>query len=101
MIKSINCAKRRTFNAVKSYADKRGINFIDCNQRLEEFGFNWKTDTYDAGDHLNYSGAVKLSAFVGEYIKKEYDLPDRREDGKYSFWQEDLKKYIKYVENAQ
>ena len=89
------------YNAVKSYADKRGINFIDCNQRLEEFGFNWKTDTYDAGDHLNYSGAVKLSAFVGEYIKKEYDLPDRREDGKYSFWQEDLKKYIKYVENAQ
>ena len=89
------------YNAVKEYAEKRGINFIDCNQRLEEFGLNWKTDTYDAGDHLNYSGAVKLSAFVGEYIKKEYDLPDRREDGKYSFWQEDLKKYIKYVENAQ
>lgn len=89
------------YNAVKEYAEKRGINFIDCNQRLEEFGFNWKTDTYDAGDHLNYRGAVKLSAFVGGYIKKEYDLPDRREDGKYSFWQEDLKKYIKYVENAQ
>lgn len=88
------------YNAVKEYAEKRGINFIDCNQRLEEFGFNWKTDTYDAGDHLNHRGAVKLSAFVGGYIKKEYDLPDRRSDDKYSFWQEDLNKYRKHVENA-
>ncbi len=89
------------YNAVKAYADKRGIGFIDCNQRLEEFDFDWKTDTYDAGDHLNYNGAVKLSAFVGEYVSKKYNLPDRRGDSKYSFWQEDLQKYIKYVENAQ
>ncbi len=88
------------YNAVKEYADNRGIKFIDCNQHLEEFDFDWKNDTYDAGDHLNYYGARKLSLYVGKYIKEEFSLPDRRDNDKYYFWQEDLKKYIKYVENA-
>lgn len=83
------------FNAVKAFAEQNKLDFIDTNQRLEEFDFDWKTDTYDAGDHLNFSGAEKLSAYVGKYLKERYDLPDRREDEKYKTWEEDLIRYEK------
>lgn len=85
------------YNAVRQYAESRGLDFIDANQHLDEFDFNWKTDTYDAGDHLNHSGAEKLSCFVGEYLKERYDLPDRRCDSRYAAWDEDLTKYEKMI----
>lgn len=86
------------YNCVKAYAQKRGLDFIDTNQRLSEFNFDWTTDTCDKGDHLNYSGAKKLSAYIGKYLKERYNLPDRRNDEKYSYWREDYKRYKKIVE---
>jgi len=85
------------YNCINAYAKKRGLDFIDTNQCLEEFGFNWTTDTCDRGDHLNYSGAKKLSAYMGKYLKERYDLPDRRSDENYSFWKEDFLRYKKIV----
>lgn len=80
-------------NAVQKYADKRELDFIDLNERLDEMSFDWKTDTRDKGDHLNYSGAKKVSAYVGKLLVERYSLDDRREDEAYSYWKEDLKKY--------
>ena len=89
------------YNAVKRYADKRGLDFVDLNQRLAELGFDWKTDTRDKGDHLNYSGAKKVSAFFAKYLKDRYALPDRREEPAYRAWQEDLARYEKKVGGEQ
>ncbi len=85
------------YNAVKAFAEQHDVEFMDCNQRLADFDFDWKNDTCDSGDHLNYYGAKKLSAFFGEYIKEHYNLSDRRGDEKYAFWQDDLDKYNKYI----
>lgn len=89
------------FNAVSAYASKRGLDFIDLNQRLEQLGFDWKTDTRDKGDHLNYSGAKKVSGYVGKYLKDRYSLPDRREDAAYASWKEDLIGYEKKVKGGK
>ena len=40
-------------------------------------------DTYDAGLHLNLSGAEKLSKYFGKYLTETYDLTDYREDPEY------------------
>ena len=80
-------------NAVVKYAEKRGLEFIDLNLRLDELGFDWNTDTRDKGDHLNYSGALKVSGYVGRHIKKTYGLEDRRNDPAYESWKEDLARY--------
>ena len=40
-------------------------------------------DTYDAGLHLNLSGAEKLAVYFGRYLKENYDLKDHREDPEY------------------
>lgn len=64
-------------NALQEIADKNGINFVDLNLELKK-QINWKKDSVDGGDHLNIKGAKKTSAYLGEYLKKEYGLPDRR-----------------------
>ena len=53
------------------------INFLDC---IEEVGLDFAHDTYDAGLHLNLSGAEKLSKYFGAYLKANFDIEDGRND---------------------
>ena len=32
---------------------KKGIAYLDLNEKVEELGLNWTEDTQDKGDHLN------------------------------------------------
>ena len=84
-------------NTIREFAETHGINFLDMNERYDDTGINWETDTRDGGNHLNYRGAVKASAYLGEYLKDKYGLPDRKDDPAYSDWREDLNKYEKTV----
>lgn len=85
------------YNAVKQYAEENNIDFIDTNQKLDEFGLDWTTDSFDGGDHLNYYGAVKLSTYIGQILQDSYGLENRREDENYQTWEEDLVKYEKEI----
>ena len=89
------------YNAVRRYVEKRDLEFLDLNRRLEEMKFDWKSDTRDKGDHMNFSGARKVSAYVGKYIRERYELPDRREDAKYLTWKEDLARYEALTEGGR
>ncbi len=50
-------------------------------------GFDFRQDMADYC-HLNYRGARKLSALLGEGLQERHDLPDRREDAAYAHWDE-------------
>ena len=69
------------------------LSFVDMNLKLEEIGMNWKTDSLDKGDHLNLSGAEKVSLYLGKYIAKEYDLPDHRGKSRYRDWTDESANY--------
>ena len=56
----INCNYAR-HNSIEAYAREKGLDFLDLNLKTEEIGINWKTDSLDNGDHLNYSGADKVT----------------------------------------
>ena len=84
-------------NAVKAYSDKLGVKFIDMNIERDRFGFDWKTDTRDGGNHLNNRGARKCTVFLGEYLKQNYKLEDRRGNAEFKRWDEDYKNYLKKV----
>ena len=58
---------------------------------------DWNKDTRDAGDHLNYYGAVKVTDFIGQYVKENYDMPDNRSNPEYVKWNESLERYLKKV----
>lgn len=83
-------------NAIKKLAENKDIPFIDFNLE-ESVNIDWTTDTFDRGDHLNYSGAHKITAYIGSYLNENYDLPDHRKDEYYSSWEKALKSYSKSV----
>lgn len=68
------------------FAKAHNLEFIDMNLNPEEFGFNWKTDTCDGGDHLNVYGAEKVSKYLGKIIQEKYNIPNRKDDPNYSSW---------------
>lgn len=84
-------------NAVEDFAKERDLPFIDLNLDRDQFDLDWATDSRDGGNHLNSSGARKVTQFVGEYLAEHYDLPDHREDSAYSIWHEDYKAYLEQV----
>ena len=73
---------------VLAYAERNKLLYINLLQRQEEIGLDWRTDTYDAGLHLNVFGAEKASARLGQILSEECALPDRRSDAALSAeWQ--------------
>lgn len=73
-------------NAITEYADKQKLIYIDMNLITDEIGINWNTDTLDKGDHLNLSGAEKVTEYLGRYLSENYSLTDHREDAAFDQW---------------
>ena len=85
-------------NAMSDYAKQSGYPFVDMN--LMDVNIDWLTDTRDKGNHLNYNGALKTTAVLGEYLAENYTFPDRREDAKISeAWNADLESFKKKIED--
>lgn len=84
-------------NAVKDYADKNGIPFLDLNIDRDKFDFDWKTDTRDGGNHLNNRGARKTTLFIGKYLSEKYSLDDHRRDEAFTGWDRDYREYCEKV----
>ncbi|HCT91136.1 MAG TPA: hypothetical protein DF613_07125 [Lachnospiraceae bacterium] len=83
----------RIHNGLEQYANGKGLDYLDLNLKLDTMEIDWKTDSLDKGDHLNLSGARKATAYIGEYLKAGYDLPDRREDAVYADWAAESQAY--------
>ena len=81
--------------ALSEYALEKEVPFIDFNLLLDEIDLDWTKDTEDGGDHLNVIGAEKVSKYMGEYLKQNYDIKDRREDENYKSWFESSNIYHK------
>jgi hypothetical protein len=73
--------------AVKKIADDYNLNFIDynelyCNGEIELDTLNDFRDY----KHLNDTGAAKVTRHLGNYLKENYDLPDRRGEETPNSW---------------
>jgi hypothetical protein len=81
------------------YAEKNDLLYINMLNHLDEIGLDFNTDTYDAGLHLNLSGAEKSSVFLGDILKTEYNLVDKRQDENLkALWDEKADAYYKMKE---
>lgn len=66
------------------YTEKNSIRYVNGIEFREQIGFNMLEDSYDGGIHLNVNGAEKCTRFLGEILKNEYGLEDKRSDEKYA-----------------
>ena len=87
-------------NGIQELADELDLEYIDLNTKPQEVPIDWSTDTYDRGDHLNYSGSRKVSQFLAKYLEGTQMFSDRRGDSKYASWNTLLQDYEAKVEKA-
>ena len=74
-------------NSIADLAKKNGVTFFDFNTFYQKIGIDYSND-YRDGNHLNNSGADKVTKYLEDYIKKNYDLTDHRGDTAYKVWDE-------------
>lgn len=60
------------------YAEDNNLKYINFLDHTDEIGIDYSTDTYDAGLHLNLSGAEKLSRYFGAILRDECGVTDLR-----------------------
>ncbi|MHB8963596.1 MAG: SGNH/GDSL hydrolase family protein [Saccharofermentanales bacterium] len=79
---------------MEDYSADKGLQYINFLELLDETGVDFKTDTYDAGLHMNLSGAEKLSVYFGAILRDRYGVADRRDDASLrTIWQEKTRFY--------
>ena len=77
-----------------AYARENGLAYYNFTACVEEIGLDFQVDTYDAGLHLNHTGAEKLSRYFAEILAENHDIPDRRKDVEIAaVYDEKLKRY--------
>jgi len=83
-----------------AYAKENNLKYINFLELADEIGIDYSTDTYDAGLHLNLSGAEKLSDYFGKILIDEYGLEDHRNDEEYrKIWDAKVKAYYDMKED--
>lgn len=76
------------------YARENDLYYINFLDSIAEIGLDFSKDTYDAGLHLNLSGAEKLSRYFGQLLVDKYDIKDKRNDSLYQeIWEEKVAFY--------
>ena len=73
-------------NAIKLLAEEMGLEYLDLNYMQEEVPIEWATESFDTGDHLNYYGAKKVTAYLGKYFSEMGIFKDHRNDERYASW---------------
>ena len=72
---------------IEDVADEYGINYFNFDAYNEDIGLDYSTDTPDKGSHLNSKGALKFSVYLGDLLKEDYDISDRRSEKGYGrYW---------------
>ena len=73
-------------NGVAVLAQELGVEYLNM---LDLDLVDFQTDLFDSSSHLNVSGALKATRFLGEYLREECGLPDHRGDPVYAAWDTD------------
>lgn len=77
-----------------AYAETHGLKYYNFLDTIDEIGLDYSRDTYDAGMHLNLSGAEKLSRYFGAILSRECGVKSRRgEEALETAWELKLADY--------
>lgn len=86
---------------IAAYAAQYGLDYFNYEKLASEVGIDYNTDTYDAGLHMNLTGAEKLTSYFGRYLKENYELTDHRADPEYQSVYAEKIQFYDYMEAVQ
>lgn len=94
----------KMLNKIGEIAKENDINFINGLYSVNDIGLDFSTDMHDWG-HVNVYGAMKITDYLGSYIKTNYEIPDRREEDSYIAWKQAYQTYetilTKHIEEME
>lgn len=96
---TVNWNQRR-HNAVEALAEEMGVTYVDMNLLTREIPIDWNRDTSDKGDHLNFNGAAKVSAYLSTYLAEHGSFDDKRDWLNYQTWNDALAQFNQKTNNA-
>lgn len=85
------------YNATMYLTQELDLKYFDMNYLQEEVAINWQTDSFDYGEHLNYLGAEKVTAYVGQYLDDLNIFEDKREVKAYEAWNQTQKEFYEFI----
>lgn len=85
------------YNYVGDLISQYGYTLLNTNDYYEEMGIDFSHDFYNH-DHVNVYGADKYTEFLGNYIKDNYSIADKRNDSLYHYWDEECVAWDEAIE---
>ena len=86
---------------VDAYAEKYDITYYNFLELADEVGIDYTTDTYDAGMHMNLSGAEKMSDYLGQKLIEVHGVTDHSNEKAYAdVWKPKVEAYYEAIEQA-
>lgn len=79
--------EQKNINYVEKIAREHDVPLINMAQLEQELQLDRGTDFMDTV-HTNYYGSKKVSTFMANFLKQNYDLKDRRGEAGYELWNE-------------
>lgn len=77
-------------NRVADIAREQGVTCLNFNVIYEKLSLDFSKDYADVM-HLNHYGHKKYTKWLGKYLKRHFDLPDRRGEAAYESWADDAR----------
>lgn len=96
---TINWNQKR-HSAVAELARELDVTYIDMNQLPKEIPIDWNRDTADRGDHLNFHGAGKVTAYLSTYLAENGGFSDKRTWPAYRVWNDAVALFNQKTNNA-
>ena len=80
-------------NSIQRLSEELGVDYVDMNLLNEQIPIDWEKDTSDKGDHLNYFGAKKVTAYLGKYLSNTGLVNSHKDDQTAKRWNDDLENF--------
>lgn len=86
-------------NSAAALAEDMGVDFVDYNLIFESLDIEPETAFRDNGNHLNYFSACKVSDHIGDYLDANYNLPDRRKDSRFDYYNKSIERFYREIDD--
>ena len=93
---------QRVLNRAKRLEERYdNCTYINLMNHADEIGFDYGCCMSDMGSHVSFTGATRLTDYIGEYLKERYDFTDYRTGADAAEWEQEYTDYTAYMDRLR